>query len=62
MDGDARSKVGYRRGTGENMLSSRFTAYDPFRTSIAPFSGLLRIRSQSELGGVGEIPMNRFLT
>jgi len=29
MDGDARSKVGYGRETGENMLSSRFTAHEP---------------------------------
>jgi hypothetical protein len=31
MDGDAPSKVGYRRETEENILSSRFTAHDPFR-------------------------------
>jgi hypothetical protein len=31
MDGHARSKVGYGRETGENMLSSRFTAHDPKR-------------------------------
>ena len=29
MDGDARSKVGYGTETGENMLSSRFTAHEP---------------------------------
>jgi hypothetical protein len=32
MDGDARSKVSYWRETGENMLSSRFTAHDPKET------------------------------
>jgi hypothetical protein len=31
MDGHARSKVGYGRETGGNILSSRFTAHDPFR-------------------------------
>jgi len=33
MDGEARSKVGYGRETGENMLSSRFAARDPKPTS-----------------------------
>jgi hypothetical protein len=32
MDGDAPSKVGYRRETGENMLGSSFIARDPNRT------------------------------
>jgi hypothetical protein len=35
MDGEARPNVGYGRETGENMLCSRFTAHDPFRTSMA---------------------------
>jgi len=39
MDGDAPSKVGYGRETGENMLSSQFTAHDPEET----FSGTLLI-------------------
>ena len=35
MDGDARSKVGYGRETGENILSSRFTHHDP-KPTISP--------------------------
>jgi hypothetical protein len=36
MDGEARSNVGYGRETGENMLSSRFTAHDPNRKLRVP--------------------------
>jgi hypothetical protein len=34
MDGDAPSKVGYGRETGENMLGSSFTARDTNRTLV----------------------------
>jgi hypothetical protein len=62
MDGDGPSKVGHRRETGENMLSSRFNAHDLIRTfdcqlgrarplpgakSRAPTNGSIRIRGPS---------------
>jgi hypothetical protein len=48
MDGDARSKVGYGRETGENMLSSRFTAYDPSETFNGTRRSLFRISGTDE--------------
>ena len=45
MDGDPPSKVGYRRATRKYMLTSRFTAYDPTRTSTALTNGYQVVKS-----------------
>ena len=43
LDGDARSKVGYGRETGKNMLSSRLPPADQFRTlALAPRPALVQ--------------------
>jgi hypothetical protein len=52
MDGDARSKVGYREGNRRKYANSRFTAHDLLRTSMAAGLASREWSSEKTLGWI----------